>query len=57
MNLAPAPCKSGFVKVKIVDYCPPGCGGTINLSEDAFSMIADPSAGIIKVDYAKCDKE
>jgi hypothetical protein len=52
-NLAPQPCKHAVVKVKIVDYCPPGCRGTINLSKDAFSIIADPRAGTIKVNYTE----
>jgi hypothetical protein len=50
-NLAPQPCKVEFVTVKIVDYCPPGCRGTINLSEETFSKIAHPSAGRIKIEY------
>jgi hypothetical protein len=50
-NRAPPPCKDGIVTVKIVDYCRgPRCG-TIALSEDAFSIIADPSAGRIKIEY------
>jgi len=52
-NQAPQPCTSNDVVVRIVDYCPHGCRGTINLSEDAFSMIANLSAGVIKVDYAE----
>ncbi|XP_062163162.1 EG45-like domain containing protein [Alnus glutinosa] len=52
-NQAPQPCTSNDVVVRIVDYCPKGCRGTINLSEDAFSMIANLSAGVIKVDYAE----
>jgi expansin (peptidoglycan-binding protein) len=39
------------VVVKIVDYCPPGCQGTIDLSKEAFSMIANPDAGKIKIEY------
>ncbi|XP_041021940.1 EG45-like domain containing protein [Juglans microcarpa x Juglans regia] len=51
-NLAPHPCKSGNVVVKIVDYCSsPGCNGTINLSRDAFSKIADLNAGKVKIEY------
>ncbi|XP_062164714.1 EG45-like domain containing protein [Alnus glutinosa] len=52
-NQAPQPCKHTAVEVKIVDYCPPGCRGTINLSKDAFSIIADPRAGRIKVNYTE----
>ncbi|KAG2692187.1 hypothetical protein I3843_08G040200 [Carya illinoinensis] len=52
-NLAPHPCKSGNVVVKIVDHCPsPGCNGTINLSRDAFSKIADLKAGKVKIEYS-----
>jgi hypothetical protein len=50
-NLRPHPCKDAAIVVKIVDYCPPGCRRTINLSEDAFSFIADPNAGRIKIEY------
>ncbi|KAJ7979533.1 EG45-like domain containing protein [Quillaja saponaria] len=47
----PQPCKGGSVGVKIVDYCPPGCRGTIDLSKEAFSAIANPDAGKIKIRY------
>ncbi|XP_021639606.2 EG45-like domain containing protein [Hevea brasiliensis] len=47
----PQPCKSGSVVVTIVDYCPPGCQGTIDLSQEAFSQIADPNAGKIRIQY------
>jgi ribosomal protein S27AE len=49
-NLAPQPCSSLRVFMKIVDYCP-RCGATINLSRDAFAMIANPDSGKIKMDY------
>ncbi len=54
-NQAPHPCTDTgtAVVVRIVDYCPKGCRGTINLSEVAFSMIADLSAGVIKVNYTE----
>jgi expansin (peptidoglycan-binding protein) len=46
------PCKPGGVTVKIVDYCPsPGCQATLDLSQEAFSVIADPAAGKINIDY------
>ncbi|GAV63958.1 DPBB_1 domain-containing protein [Cephalotus follicularis] len=41
----------GSVTVMIVDYCPPGCAGTIDLSEQAFSAIADTSTGKIIIIY------
>ncbi|KAL4654516.1 EG45-like domain containing protein [Castanea sativa] len=49
----PQPCKSTSVVVKIVDYCPPGCKGTIDLSQEAFSAIANPDAGKIKIEYTQ----
>ncbi|GMY35479.1 EG45-like domain containing protein [Fagus crenata] len=50
----PQPCKGTSVVVKIVDYCPsPSCRGTIDLSKEAFSKIADPDAGKIKIEYTK----
>ncbi|OVA08661.1 Expansin/pollen allergen [Macleaya cordata] len=48
------PCIPGSVVVKIVDYCPPpGCRGTIDLSQEAFAMIADPNAGGINIVYQR----
>ncbi|KAK9275309.1 hypothetical protein L1049_022571 [Liquidambar formosana] len=47
----PQPCRGQSIVVKIVDYCPPGCRGTIDLSQEAFSMIADPNAGKINIEY------
>nr|XP_048336324.1 EG45-like domain containing protein [Ziziphus jujuba var. spinosa] len=49
----PQPCRGdgNGVVVKIVDYCPPGCRGTIDLSEELFSTIANPDAAIIKIEY------
>ncbi|XP_018821980.1 EG45-like domain containing protein [Juglans regia] len=48
----PQPCRNGPVTVKIVDRCPsPGCQATIDLSQEAFSQIADPAAGKINIDY------
>ncbi|XP_019414513.1 PREDICTED: EG45-like domain containing protein [Lupinus angustifolius] len=50
----PEPCKGGSVTVKIVDRCPsPGCQGTIDLSQEAFSTIADINAGKIQIDYTQ----
>ncbi|OVA08662.1 Expansin/pollen allergen [Macleaya cordata] len=50
----PQPCIPGSVVVKIVDYCPPpGCRGTIDLSQEAFAMIADPNAGGINIVYQR----
>ncbi|XAR66691.1 hypothetical protein NMG60_11013002 [Bertholletia excelsa] len=48
------PCKSGSVTVKVVDLCPsPGCQATLDLSQEAFSAIADPDAGKINIDYVE----
>ncbi|XAR66690.1 hypothetical protein NMG60_11013001 [Bertholletia excelsa] len=48
------PCKSGSVTVKVVDLCPsPGCQGTFDLSQEAFSAIADTNAGKINIDYVE----
>uniref|UniRef100_A0A5B7BI84 Putative EG45-like domain containing protein n=1 Tax=Davidia involucrata TaxID=16924 RepID=A0A5B7BI84_DAVIN len=49
----PQPCRGQSIVVKIVDYCPPGCQGTIDLSQEAFAMIADPNAGKIKIEYTQ----
>ncbi|KAA8535460.1 hypothetical protein F0562_030463 [Nyssa sinensis] len=50
-NKAPHACRGAkTIVVKIVDYCA-RCNGTINLSRDAFSQIADPDAGIVKIEY------
>ncbi|KAG2391257.1 EG45-like domain containing protein [Vigna umbellata] len=50
----PQPCKGGSVTVKIVDRCPsPGCQATIDLSQEAFSAIADLNAGKIQIEYNK----
>ncbi|PIA46115.1 hypothetical protein AQUCO_01600409v1 [Aquilegia coerulea] len=47
----PQPCRGNGVTVKIVDYCPPGCAGTIDLSQEAFAIIANPDAGKIMIEY------
>ncbi|CAH2080686.1 unnamed protein product [Thlaspi arvense] len=49
----PQPCRGQSVVVTIVDYCPPGCQGTIDLSQEAFSQIADPNAGKIRIEYTQ----
>ncbi|KAL8488757.1 hypothetical protein ACS0TY_024887 [Phlomoides rotata] len=51
-NSVPA-CRSGSVRVKIVDLCP-GCGpDQLDLSQEAFSVIANPDAGRIRIDYVR----
>ena len=47
----PQPCKGGSVTVKVVDLCP-GCSSNgFDLSQEAFSAIADPAEGRIIIDY------
>ncbi|KAM3269872.1 hypothetical protein P3S67_029778 [Capsicum chacoense] len=45
------PCTGKSVVVKVVDYCPPGCRGTIDLSQEAFSQIANLDAGKVKINF------
>ncbi|XP_062165263.1 EG45-like domain containing protein [Alnus glutinosa] len=52
-NKGVPPCWGTSVVVKIVDYCQIGCQGTINLSQEAFSAIANPDAGKIIIEYTK----
>ncbi|KAF0913789.1 hypothetical protein E2562_024877 [Oryza meyeriana var. granulata] len=47
----PHPCTGRTVTVKIVDYCPAGCRGTIDLSQEAFAAIANPDAGKVLIEY------
>ncbi|KAI3444103.1 hypothetical protein Pfo_000768 [Paulownia fortunei] len=47
----PQPCRNGEITVRIVDLCP-GCGtDQLDLSQEAFSLIADPNAGRIQIEY------
>ncbi|XP_009782997.1 putative EG45-like domain containing protein 1 [Nicotiana sylvestris] len=50
----PKPCTGKSVVVKIVHTCP-GCGVTMDLSKEAFAIIATPVTvdNIIKIDYVK----
>ncbi|KAG8372460.1 hypothetical protein BUALT_Bualt12G0068500 [Buddleja alternifolia] len=44
-------CRNGEVTVRIVDLCA-GCGpNQLDLSQEAFSIIANPDAGRIQIDY------
>lgn len=46
------PCKANKkVVVTIVDFCPAGCQGTIDLSREAFKSIADLDAGKINIEF------
>ncbi|MBA0804838.1 hypothetical protein Gohar_004402 [Gossypium harknessii] len=49
-NHVPHPCTGKSVTVKIVDHCP-SCPSTIVLSQEAFTIIVKPVAGIINVEY------
>ncbi|CAL5073836.1 unnamed protein product [Urochloa decumbens] len=49
----PHPCTGRSVTVKIVDLCPAGCAGTIDLSQEAFAIIANPDAGRVKIEYRR----
>ncbi|XP_010323233.2 putative EG45-like domain containing protein 1 [Solanum lycopersicum] len=51
-NPVPHPCTGKSMVVKIVDHCP-GCGGTLDLSKEVFPTIANPIAGVIKIDYVQ----
>ncbi|KAK1300532.1 Pollen allergen Phl p 1 [Acorus calamus] len=48
----PEPCTGDSIVVKITDRCPPpGCQGTIDLSEEAFTAISNTDAGKINILY------
>ncbi|XP_071731231.1 EG45-like domain containing protein [Rutidosis leptorrhynchoides] len=49
----PHPCThTPTVTVMITDFCPPpGCQGDLDLAHEAFSTIADPAAGGIKISF------
>ncbi|XP_038695431.1 EG45-like domain containing protein [Tripterygium wilfordii] len=47
----PNPCRGNGVTVKVVDLCD-GCEGLLlDLSQEAFSQIADPDAGRIQIEF------
>ncbi|XP_076904359.1 EG45-like domain containing protein [Bidens hawaiensis] len=45
------PCTGRSVDVTIVDLCPGCAPNQLDLSSEAFAMIADPNAGRINIDY------
>ncbi|KFK40256.1 hypothetical protein AALP_AA3G350600 [Arabis alpina] len=45
------PCTGRTVDVTVVDYCREPCNGDLNLSRDAFRVIANTDAGNIRVEY------
>ncbi|CAN6461997.1 unnamed protein product [Victoria cruziana] len=50
-NATPNPCRGGTVTVTVADLCA-GCEpGHLDLSEAAFSTIANPEAGRVRISY------
>lgn len=47
----PGACTGRTVDVKVVDFCREPCNGDLNLSRDAFRVIANTDAGNIRVVY------
>ncbi|XP_020888691.1 EG45-like domain containing protein 2 isoform X1 [Arabidopsis lyrata subsp. lyrata] len=47
----PGACTGRTVDVKVVDFCREPCNGDLNLSRDAFRVIANIDAGNIRVVY------
>jgi expansin (peptidoglycan-binding protein) len=47
-------CRGGPITIKVVDRCPNGCSGgrAFDLSEAAFSALANPSVGVISISYS-----
>ncbi len=52
-NAVPQPCRGNSVTVRVVDLCP-GCNANqIDLSQEAFNVIANPDAGRVIIDYTQ----
>ncbi|KAF2539328.1 hypothetical protein F2Q68_00020403 [Brassica cretica] len=47
----PGACTGRSVIVKVVDFCREPCNGDLNLSRDAFRVIANTNAGNVRVQY------
>ncbi|MFS7917903.1 putative rlpA-like protein, double-psi beta-barrel [Helianthus anomalus] len=47
----PHPCTGKSIVVTAVDLCPGCADNQIDLSQEAFSMIANPDAGRINIEY------
>ncbi|XP_071737136.1 EG45-like domain containing protein [Rutidosis leptorrhynchoides] len=47
----PHPCRGNSIVVTAVDLCPGCAGNQIDLSAEAFAMIADPNEGKINIEY------
>ncbi|CAN8271162.1 unnamed protein product [Cochlearia groenlandica] len=49
----PRACTGRTVDVTVVDFCREPCNGDLNLSRDAFRVIANTDAGNIRVEYTR----
>ncbi|KAJ9550749.1 hypothetical protein OSB04_014794 [Centaurea solstitialis] len=49
----PHPCKGKSIDVTVVDLCPGCASNQLDLSQEAFAMIANPDAGRINIDYRR----
>ncbi|MFS7917914.1 putative rlpA-like protein, double-psi beta-barrel [Helianthus anomalus] len=47
------PCTGRSVDVTVVDLCPTCATRQIDLSREAFAVIANPDAGLINVEYTR----
>ncbi|KAM0013497.1 putative EG45-like domain containing protein, plant [Helianthus debilis subsp. tardiflorus] len=47
------PCTGQSVEVTVVDLCPGCASDQIDLSQEAFAVIANPDAGRILIDYVQ----
>ena len=47
----PQPCTGNSVDVTVVDRCPGCAGNQVDLSQEAFAVIANTDAGRINIEY------
>ncbi|XP_042051597.1 EG45-like domain containing protein [Salvia splendens] len=52
-NHGDKPCQKVHVTVKIVDLCPSCADDQLDLSQQAFQKIANPDAGVFRINYVK----
>ncbi|GJU25451.1 EG45-like domain containing protein [Tanacetum coccineum] len=45
------PCTGNSVDVTVVDFCPGCASNQVDLSQEAFAVIANPDAGRINIEY------
>ncbi|GKA69335.1 EG45-like domain containing protein, partial [Tanacetum coccineum] len=45
------PCTGNSVDVTVVDFCPACASNQVDLSQEAFAVIANPDAGRINIEY------